>query len=898
MAAVYAGVHRNGHPVAIKILHERLSFDPEIDRRFRREAHLANRVKHPGAVPVIDDDVAEDGCVFLVMPLLEGETLRARTARCHGRLPLGEVAGVVCGMLDILGAAHNDGVVHCDVKPENVFLTRQGSVRVLDFGIARFLASSGSASATKTGSWAGTPAFMAPEQAGGRIREVDSRTDLWAVGATMFAFLSGAFVHEGDTPEELMLHTATRPARKLASVAHEVPAVVGAVVDRALAFEANERWPSAMAMRDALAEAYQRATGSAVPTPPPAEQAALEPSVHSLVTEAAVEAHCPSPCSHERELGVAPSNAAERVSEPKPKPRGTITKPHRRLGMWIALSFVVVGVSSVTLLHATSIHPQRVPPASTTSAMPVSAGAMPPVFGLLPETPERGHIQAALQAWFDASLDAMQDELSKAFSLNENSAPAHFLYLFGSVWTDDIMRRHYQNAYRHRVDLPEPARVLLESLSPCMTEAPDLEACELRLAAALARYPDYPLLRYQLVLTRLKLGSIRRAFEPLDELPADADIAAFWELRGLAHALADEKDDARRALGRCLELSPSASACLRRLALLDGHEGDCVSMEKWARRLIATNDEYASSYLVLVRALVGRSAPTENVRQVLEQRWARLDASVRPEARAEDEARLALVSGEFAVAREQLRRWRDLASRRTDEQTNAVPAELAMLLELELGASKAAIDLANDFEARRSAMIGGGFLDYGILPIRVKHLAQGIGDADYRRRRDEWVEAELVRGFAVDRGLLWMRAYAQTARTAEEAREALALTEQYQPLTSAMYRSADQDYALGGTYLSAGELDAALPHLYRGARSCSGFDWPLHVVWNICALGDALAQKGDVGGACQAYGDVLSRWPSGSQSRTRMAAQAGYGQLRCGGKAHDTASRLGSIERH
>src|ERR1700760_2039418 len=78
MAAVYAGVHRNGHTVAIKILHERLATDPEIERLFRREAQLANRVAHPGVVPVIDDDVTEDGCVFLVMPLLRGETLRAR----------------------------------------------------------------------------------------------------------------------------------------------------------------------------------------------------------------------------------------------------------------------------------------------------------------------------------------------------------------------------------------------------------------------------------------------------------------------------------------------------------------------------------------------------------------------------------------------------------------------------------------------------------------------------------------------------------------------------------------------------------------------------------------------------------------------------------------------------
>src|SRR5580704_16868562 len=88
MAAVYAGVHRNGHRVAIKILHEGLASDPEVERLFRREAQLANKVGHPGVVPVIDDDVTEDGCVFLVMPLLEGETLRGRTEGLGRPLPV------------------------------------------------------------------------------------------------------------------------------------------------------------------------------------------------------------------------------------------------------------------------------------------------------------------------------------------------------------------------------------------------------------------------------------------------------------------------------------------------------------------------------------------------------------------------------------------------------------------------------------------------------------------------------------------------------------------------------------------------------------------------------------------------------------------------------------------
>src|SRR5205814_3965262 len=145
----------------------------------------------PAIVPVLDDDVADDGCVFLVMPLLTGETVRARWERLGRALPVDEVVSIAHGMLGALAAAHRAKIVHRDVKPENVFLTHEGDVRLLDFGVARLLETTDPVSATLSGHAIGTPAFMAPEQALGRVREIDARTDLWAVGATMYALLSG-----------------------------------------------------------------------------------------------------------------------------------------------------------------------------------------------------------------------------------------------------------------------------------------------------------------------------------------------------------------------------------------------------------------------------------------------------------------------------------------------------------------------------------------------------------------------------------------------------------------------------------------------------------------------------------------------------------------------------------
>ena len=253
-AAVYAASHRNKSRVAVKILHRQLSVDRDLRERFRREGYIANTIDHPGVVKVLDDDVAEDGSVFLVMELLEGETLDARWERFGRQLKVGEVVGMMIDFLDVLAAAHAKGVIFRDGKPENLFLTRDGRLKVLDMGIARLHGES-SPTRTKSGAIFGTPAFMSPEQALGRVREVDHLSDVWAVGATAFTLLSGRFVHEGETAEEMVVRAATTPVPPLANVMRSVPESVAGVIDRALCFDRNGRWPSALAMKEALVAA-------------------------------------------------------------------------------------------------------------------------------------------------------------------------------------------------------------------------------------------------------------------------------------------------------------------------------------------------------------------------------------------------------------------------------------------------------------------------------------------------------------------------------------------------------------------------------------------------------------------------------------------------------------------
>jgi|HubBroStandDraft_1064217.scaffolds.fasta_scaffold02736_6 eukaryotic-like serine/threonine-protein kinase len=266
MAAVYLGSHRNGNRVAIKVLHPHVAIDAELRDRFLREGYVANKVDHRGAVRVLDDDTAEDGTVFLVMELLEGETLDARFERSGRRLGAREVCEFAHQLLDVLAAAHSKGVVHRDIKPENLFLTSEGVVKVLDFGIARLREAGGAHAATQTGRMIGTPAFMPPEQALGRSKEIDGQTDLWAVGATMFTLVSGHHVHEAETMEETLIRAGSQQARPVASVAPGLSPAITGVIDRALRFSRQHRWADAGTMQTALEDAYRTTYGTTIAT--------------------------------------------------------------------------------------------------------------------------------------------------------------------------------------------------------------------------------------------------------------------------------------------------------------------------------------------------------------------------------------------------------------------------------------------------------------------------------------------------------------------------------------------------------------------------------------------------------------------------------------------------------
>ncbi|MFP3989144.1 protein kinase [Streptomyces sp. E11-3] len=257
--------------VAIKTLHSELGREQSFRERFRREAQSVAKLTHTNIVSVFDTgEEALDGATmpYIVMEYVEGHPLGSvldQDVQQYGAMPSDKALKITADVLAALEISHEMGLVHRDIKPGNVMMTKRNVVKVMDFGIARAM-QSGVTSMTQTGMVVGTPQYLSPEQALGR--GVDARSDLYSVGIMLFQLVTGRLPFEADSPLAIAYaHVQEEPVAP-SSVNRSLPPAIDAIVARALKKNPNERFPTAEAMRDEclrVAQSFQAAAPSIVP---------------------------------------------------------------------------------------------------------------------------------------------------------------------------------------------------------------------------------------------------------------------------------------------------------------------------------------------------------------------------------------------------------------------------------------------------------------------------------------------------------------------------------------------------------------------------------------------------------------------------------------------------------
>ena len=257
--ATQTSVHR---PVAVKTLNPSLAAAPQFFERFRREAEIASRLRHPNVITIYDFGRAQDGTCYYVMELLEGESLRELVKR-DGPMTLRRAVNVIEQACRGLAHAHEQGAVHRDIKPHNIMvqqLDKRDFIKVLDFGLVKALEQEDEQQLTSTGQVLGTPQYMPPEQAGGEV--VDHRSDLYSMGGVFYYCLTGTSPYGANTVRKALTAALTQPLPTVAAKRQgaPVPPALEEFIQKALAREKEDRYQSAQEFLDALLDAVADAS--------------------------------------------------------------------------------------------------------------------------------------------------------------------------------------------------------------------------------------------------------------------------------------------------------------------------------------------------------------------------------------------------------------------------------------------------------------------------------------------------------------------------------------------------------------------------------------------------------------------------------------------------------------
>ncbi len=836
--------------VALKVLPAHLCADEERRGRLVREARAAAQLAHPNIATVYE--VGEDGGrVFVALELVRGRTLRARIG--DGALPVAEALAVALAICEALARAHEKGVVHRDLKPDNVMLSHDGGVKVLDFGLAKLVDQDGEAAdpaapdratataLTEMGRILGTPGYMSPEQATGK--PVDHRTDLFAVGVMLFEMLTGAQPFGGDSAMEKIVATTRDDPGAPSARGIAVSPGLDAVVARCLAKLPGDRWPTARTLADAL---------KAVD-----DERAREHSLDAVASKVTA--------------------------------RGAERNRSGRVVLFALAALLAVALVAVALKRERA--GGAAPVASASASAPASSAPAPSATTLsalpVPKSKDPAAVAAhvtGVQAMRDGVWHAARRHFDRAVSLDPDLPETHLrLAVEGAFNSDSVSaREHFAKAFAARARLGERDRAFLDAIEPVAqrTRTDPAEAAR-RLAALTERHPgdaELYVLRGWLMSANPEEGlraADRAAF--LDPHYADA-----WQLRGQSLSTLGRSDESAAAFDRCVSVSSGSFDCLTFLVAIHELRGACAEMERTARMTV--DRAGAFGHLFLASALHATGRPPEVVMQSVDQ--IPDDSPNLLASKLFLRVGLALSRGDFVEAGKLAK---SVPRRPEDElelRSNLAETGLRLYLALETGDTAEAHRVATAFARKHELLSEPTSLVPlhsagmpGILRFAVD--AKALSSADFERWREGWVE----RNASAPRGLLWTFGYAAAARTPEEAAAALKVAPAFEPLNlGSTIPGASASAARGRAFLLAGDLDRASAALEDAGKSCPGLSTVFPRTRAMVWLGEVRERRGQTEEACAAYGEVVRRWGdakprsvSAERARERMKA------LRCAG---------------
>jgi serine/threonine-protein kinase len=825
----------------------------EATARLLREARVAASLSHPNAVAIFD--VGEvNGEAFIAMELVSGRSLRDYVG--DAKIPMTMRLRWLHDVARVLATAHRAGLVHRDMKPENVMIRDDGDVKVLDFGIARRLArdpltnDSGieaERTLTRSGTAVGTPLYMAPEQIRGE--PTDGRTDQFAWGVVAYELLAGKCpwrIH--PTNYATLAAIVSEDPPPLRAVAPDVPSAAVDVVTRALKKTPDQRFASMDGIVAAL-ELIVGASSAKLSTRP-----APDPMLPFLQT----------------------------VDTGEPMPFASAPRGRARF-VWPAVLAAAVVTAGVVLALAVR-RPSR------TSAVPSSEPARVPA-------------SAAAAASYAMGVEARRNGMSRVASealrrtleLDPDFAPALLRLALIDFGTGDDLheaRDLFQRATVTKAALNEPDRALLDAMAPCVqAEEISQVRCQDKLRAAIERFPTEMALRVELADQQAFADDLEGAAATCKAaLAIDPSYLYFSGMLGQMQAYAGQFDQALATLDECTTMQPAATGCIDYRLWIRTQRGECEAVEADAKNWIAAAPRDGGHWGPqhhLANAQIALGRPMEGVMETLAQEWARTPAADRASLEAQDRASLAVLNGDFAAAEASIDALEKLAASDPSEDPHATVASLRVQLLDEEGRTAEMGEVADAFLRRRAGWTADTRIDDWEL---AKDVTMRMNDAllragkitrvAYVAKRAAWAGKW---GHTRIAPYDWFSAYAYWPMTTADALEALGAL----PTTGLpkFHPFVYPEGAMGRLHLLTGDVQGALPLLRHATTGCYAVEDPFTTVRAHLWLGEALEKSGDpkdTAPACDAYAFVAAHWGTAKpRSVTADAAKKRATALAC-----------------